>query len=166
MITYSYQGLLGGPGTCVEVSQNFWPCVEVLFSQKSVFFRNYRDISTKIRAASVGGHSLGKIFITEHPSWDFGTLPPGKIFDYNPWKFGKSERQQHVRTWVTGESRVFSLGSDSWYTGAGAVFMALVSWQQHFRTLVTGESGVIVKVLIREVLLRNERKYNWLKKHG
>ena len=30
----------------VDVSPNFWPLVEVFFSQKWVFFRNFRDIST------------------------------------------------------------------------------------------------------------------------
>ena len=37
----------GGLGTLVEVSQNFLPLVEVIFSQKWTIFGNFRDISTK-----------------------------------------------------------------------------------------------------------------------
>ena len=36
-----------GLGTLVDVSPNFWPFVEVSFSQKWVFFRYFLDISTK-----------------------------------------------------------------------------------------------------------------------
>ena len=42
-----YQGYLGVIGTWVEISQNLWPCVELFFSQKWAFFRNFRDISFK-----------------------------------------------------------------------------------------------------------------------
>ena len=42
-----YQAYLwgGGQGTLVDVSQIFWKLVDVFFSQKRVFFRNFRDVS-------------------------------------------------------------------------------------------------------------------------
>lgn len=46
---YTKQGYFwrgGGQPTLVDGSQKFWPLVDVFFSQKGVFFRNFRDIPT------------------------------------------------------------------------------------------------------------------------
>ena len=37
-----------GGGTLVDISPNFWPLVEVFFSQKWVIFQNFRDTYTNI----------------------------------------------------------------------------------------------------------------------
>ena len=44
-------------GTLVDVSQNLWKLVDV-FSQKRVFYRNFRDVSTRVRGFHL--HTRGK----------------------------------------------------------------------------------------------------------